>query len=243
MPGHKLAARQDGLQPEAYDRDLVLAVARLLACTTLPVLLMAGRVVYTGSLTHTHMMWNLLLAWLPVAFAYLAVRPRATPGSIRFVFFLGWLLFLPNAPYLITDLVHLHRGGEIPLLYDVVLLFSAATCGLAVGLVSLRWMQVAVSARLGVWLGRTMSVTALGATGFGMYVGRYLRWNSWDVLLRPTSLARDLWLHVAHPVQHWQAWALALLFATLLLLAYGLLAALPDLGCEEQQKAPADSRR
>lgn len=218
-------------------------IVRLMALAALPLMLTVVRVAYTCSITHAHTIWNLFLAWIPLGLAGLATRSRPTPVLARLACGLGWLLFLPNAPYLITDLVHLHRGGEIPLLYDVVLLFSAATCGLAVGLVSLRWMQVAVSARLGVWLGRTMSVTALGATGFGMYVGRYLRWNSWDVLLRPTSLARDLWLHVAHPVQHWQAWALALLFATLLLLAYGLLAALPDLGCEEQQKAPADSRR
>ena len=209
MPGHKLAARQDGLQPEAYDRDLVLAVARLLACTTLPVLLMAGRVVYTGSLTHTHMMWNLLLAWLPVAFAYLAVRPRATPGSIRFVFFLAWLLVLPNAPYLVTDMVHLPYGGGIPILYDVVLLFSTALCGLALGLVSLRWMQAAVAGRLGVWPGRVFGLAVLGMAGFGIYLGRYLRWNSWDILLKPVALAQDIWLHVIHPIRHWQGWALA----------------------------------
>jgi len=196
--------------------------------TTLPVLLMAGRVAYTGSLTHTHVVWNLLLAWLPVAFAYLALRPQATPRSLRLVFCLVWLLFLPNAPYLITDLIHLPYGGGIPILYDVVLLFSAALCGLALGLVSLRWMQAAVAGRLGIWPGRLFGLAALGLAGFGVYLGRYLRWSSWDVLLKPVALAHDIWLHVIHPIQHWQAWALALLFALLLAFAYGLVATLEE---------------
>jgi len=220
------------------DHDLALnqAAARLLGLTTLPVLLMAGRVAYTGSLTHTHMVWNLLLAWLPVAFAYLALRPQATPRPLRLVFCLAWLLFLPNAPYLVTDMIHLPYGGGIPILYDVVLLFSAALCGLALGLVSLRWMQAAISERLGTWPGRLFGLAALGMAGFGIYLGRYLRWSSWDVVLKPLALANDIWLHVIHPIQHWQAWALAFLFALLLAFAYGLLMTL-----EETKHPPASS--
>ena len=212
------------------DRELALnrTVARLLGLTTLPILLMAGRVAYTGSLTHTHMVWNLFLAWLPMGFAYLALRPRATPRPVRLAFCLAWLLFLPNAPYLVTDMIHLPYGGGIPILYDVVLLFSSALCGLALGLVSLRWMQAAVASRLGAWSGRLFGLAALGMAGFGIYLGRYLRWSSWDVVLKPVALARDIWLHVIHPVQHWQAWALAFLFALLLTFAYGLLTTLEE---------------
>jgi uncharacterized membrane protein len=212
------------------NREIALerTAVRLLGLTAVPVLLMAGRVTYTGSLTHAHIMWNLFLAWLPVAFAYLAVRPRVTSRLLRLAFCLAWLLFLPNAPYLITDLIHLPYGGGIPILYDVVLLFSAALCGLALGLVSLRWMQAAVAGRLGVWPGQLFGLAALGLAGFGVYLGRYLRWSSWDVLLKPVALAQDIWLHVLHPIQHWQAWALALLFALLLAFAYGLLATLEE---------------
>jgi uncharacterized membrane protein len=212
------------------NREIALerTAVRLLGLTAVPVLLMAGRVTYTGSLTHANIMWNLFLAWLPVAFAYLAVRPRVTSRLLRLAFCLAWLLFLPNAPYLITDLIHLPYGGGIPILYDVVLLFSAALSGLALGLVSLRWMQAAVAGRLGVWPGRLFGLAALGQAGFGVYLGRYLRWSSWDVLLKPVALAQDIWLHLLHPIQHWQAWALALLFALLLAFAYGLLATLEE---------------
>jgi len=196
---------------------------RLLGMTALPLLLLTARVVHTGQATHTYIAWNIFLAWLPVLFAHLAVRPGATPWPLRLVLGLAWLLFLPNAPYLVTDLKHLHQGA-VPILYDVVLLFSAALCGLALGLVSLRWMQAAVTDRLGRWPGRLFGLGALGAAGFGIYLGRYLRWNSWDLLLNPSALVRDILMHVTHPVQHWQAWALALLFAALLAFAYGLLA-------------------
>ncbi|MBN1139483.1 MAG: DUF1361 domain-containing protein [Anaerolineae bacterium] len=213
----------------APDRDLALSrtVARLLGLTTLPVLLLAGRVVYTRSLTHTYVAWNLCLAWLPLAFAYLALRPGQA-RLLRLAFGLAWLLFLPNAPYLVTDLIHLPYGSGIPILYDVVLLFAAALCGLALGLVSLRWVQAAVAAWLGAWPGRLFVLVVVGMAGFGVYLGRYLRWSSWDVLLSPAALARDIWLHLIHPVQHWQAWALALLFAILLAFAHGLLATLDE---------------
>jgi uncharacterized membrane protein len=224
------------VNPRTPDRDVVLiqTVVQLLGLTTLPLLLMAGRVAYTGSLTHTHIVWNLLLAWLPLAFAYLAVRPRPTPLPLRLAYCLAWLLFLPNAPYLVTDMIHLTYGSGIPLLYDVVLLFSAALCGI----VSLRWIQAAVAARLGTWPGRLFVLASLGMAGFGIYLGRYLHWNSWDIVLRPVALARDIWLHVSHPIQHWHAWALALLFAALLSFAYGLLAILG-----EAKHPPAGLRR
>lgn len=200
---------------------------QLLGLTALPLALQIAKMIYAGHASHVYVAWNLFLAWLPLGFAWLAVRPRATPMAVRVVAGLVWLLFLPNAPYLVTDLMHLRVSGGVPILYDVVLLFSAALCGLALGLVSLRWMQSAVRARLGVWPGRLFGLAALGAAGFGMYLGRYLRWNSWDVLIRPAALAQDIWLRVRHPVQHWQAWALVLLFATLLACVYGALNALP----------------
>jgi uncharacterized membrane protein len=148
------------------------------------------------------------------------VRPGRSPWPFRAAFGAGWLLFLPNAPYLVTDLQHLNWGGGVPLLYDVVLLFSAALCGLALGLVSLRWMQSAVSERFGVWPGRAFGLLAVCAAGFGVYLGRVARWNSWDVLTQPAALATEVWQYVSSPVQHWQVWAFTMLFAALLLCAY-----------------------
>ena len=198
----------------------------LLGLTSLPVGLLLARVAYTRSLVYSHVVWNLALAWVPVGFAWLAVLRGRAPLWLRSLAALGWMLFLPNAPYLITDLVYLHPSGQIPLLYDGVLLFSLGLCGLALGLVSLGWMQEAVAARLGNRAGWVFAVGALAAAGFGVYLGRFLRWNSWDVVVRPAALAEELLLHVTHPLRHWRAWAMSGLFSLLLAFTYWPLASL-----------------
>lgn len=204
---------------------------RLLAFTALPLALAAARIVRTGHFTHAFVFWNLLLAWLPLGFAYLALRTRSTP--LRLLFGSLWLVFLPNAPYLVTDLIHLRPANDIPILYDVVLLFSAALAGVALGTVSLRWMQAGVVRTLGLWPGRVFVLASLVAAGFGVYLGRYLRWNSWDAILRPAAVAQDVLQPLLHPVAHWQTWVLSLLFAALLACAYWLPAMLPGPGQEE----------
>jgi uncharacterized membrane protein len=196
------------------------AALRLLGLTALPLALWAARLAYTRSAAHGYVVWNLFLAWLPLGLAWLAVKPGRTPWFLRAALGAGWLLFLPNAPYLVTDLKHLSWSAAVPVLYDVVMLFSAALCGLALGLVSLRWMEGAVADRLGVWPGRIFGLFAVCAAGLGVYLGRVLRWNSWDLLTQPAALTRDVWQYVANPVQHWQVWAFVLLFAALLLSAY-----------------------
>jgi len=196
------------------------------------VLLVVVAVEYSGQRTYIRLLWNLFLAWAPLGLAWLALRPGARPWPLRLALGLAWLLFLPNAPYLVTDLMHLRLDGPMPLQYDVVLLFTAALNGLALGLTSLYWMEGALAAWLGPWPGRLFALACLGAAGFGIYLGRYGRWNSWDVVARPAALGRDILLHVLHPRQHWQAWALTLLFALLLLCAYWPLALLPAVGSE-----------
>jgi len=195
--------------------------AGLLGLTALTVSLIVAAVGYTGQWSYVRLLWNLFLAWVPLGLAWLALRPAAGPWPLRMALGAAWLLFLPNAPYLVTDLMHLRYDGPMPVQYDVVLLFAAGLSGLALGLVSLQWMQGAVAARLGEWAGRLFALASLGAAGFGIYLGRYGRWNSWDVLSRPLALGRYILSHLVQPRQHWQAWALSLLFAVLMLCAYG----------------------
>ncbi len=118
--------------------------------------------------------------------------------------------------------MHLAPDGHVPVLFDTVMLFSFALCGLALGLVSLRWMQGLVASRWGRLHGWIFAATALGAAGFGIYLGRYVRWNSWDLLTQPTPLLRDILSRLANPVDHWHTWAMSLLFASLLIFAYWL---------------------
>lgn len=198
------------------------AFARLTAAAAFPVILVTARSIYVGQLTATFLLWNLFLAWLPLLFAALAVVTARRSLLLALLPGLAWLMFLPNAPYMVTDLMHLSYDGRVPVLFDTVLLFSFALCGLALGLVSLRWMQGLVAGRWGRLGGWAFAATALGAAGFGIYLGRYVRWNSWDLLTQPSPLLRDILSRLANPIDHWHTWAMSLLFASLLMFAYWL---------------------
>jgi uncharacterized membrane protein len=134
----------------------------------------------------TFLLWNLLLAWIPwlAAWVLSAARSRLVLAACGVV----WLLFLPNAPYLVTDLVHLRPRPPVPLWFDVLMFAAFALAGCALAWTSLE----AVHARMALGLGRLRALAAVGAilflTGFGVYLGRFLRWNSWDLVAQPRAV-------------------------------------------------------
>ena len=169
-------------------RIAVLASLAILSLFVLAMLL--GRVLYTQTLEHTWIAWNLLLAWIPFVLA-LVLYARAGSGMSRskLVAVGGlWLLFFPNAPYIVTDLKHIGRGGGIPILYDVLLLSAAAWTGLLLGLTSLFLVHAAARRFLGVMNAWALVGGILAASSFGIYLGRVQRWNSWDIFVRPGTL-------------------------------------------------------
>ncbi|HEY4347402.1 MAG TPA: DUF1361 domain-containing protein [Gaiellaceae bacterium] len=134
--------------------------------------------------------WNLFLAWIPVVFA-LGVFASARRGKrlVAWVLAVPWLLFFPNAPYLLTDFIHLQESPAVPLWYDGLMLSAFAWTALALGFASLFLMQSVVRAAAGTaasWLG-VVAVLALGS--FGVYIGRFIGFNSWDALLHPGRVA------------------------------------------------------
>lgn len=142
--------------------------------------------------------WNLLLAWMPLFFALAIRRVLDLPaGTLRFgrarsltALSAGWLLFFPNAPYLVTDFVHLKPRYPVPVWFDILLMMSFAWTGLMLGFLSLRVLQEEVVRRMGWSTGRWFVFGALALCSFGVYVGRIGRWNSWDVLVHPIGLTR-----------------------------------------------------
>ena len=194
----------------------------LIGCAAFVALLLL-RMAYTDSPAYSFMLWNLLLAALPLGFAGLTrfSMARARPAAV--LFSLLWLLFLPNAPYLITDLIHLRASEGSLVLVDAVLLLLAALCGVALGLLSVRWLHIAIRQRWGSVIGWAFVVVSLGLSSVGMYVGRTLRWNSWDVLTRPRPLLLEMAGYVANPLTHWRMWGIILLFAALLIYLYWLM--------------------
>jgi uncharacterized membrane protein len=198
--------------------DRRIAVIASLAVLSLFVLaMMVGRVVYTGTFEHTWIAWNLFLAWVPFVLA-LVVYARARSGMSRpTLLALGglWLVFFPNAPYIVTDLKHIGRGGGIPILYDVLLLSAAAWTGLLLGLTSLFLMHAVARRLLGVMVAWALVVGVLAASSFGIYLGRVQRWNSWDLFVRPRALLGQI-ANGLHPAPL----ALTVLLTSFLLASY-----------------------
>ena len=103
-----------------------------------------------------------------------------------------WLIFFPNAPYILTDFQHLAHGAwrDVPVWYDVMLLIWFAITGLMLGMVSLFLMQEVIRREFGRWFGWGFVAIVSLLTSMGVYVGRFLRWNSWDIFNDITGMAQ-----------------------------------------------------
>jgi uncharacterized membrane protein len=209
------------LRSSFSDRRLAI-VASLALLTLFPLAMLAARVLYTGSRGHTGLAWNLFLAWIPFGLA-LVIYSRARAGaSLRLLLPLGalWLVFFPNAPYLVTDLKHLAPGGSVPLLYDVLLLSTTAWAGLLLGLTSLFLIHAVARRLTGAVNAWALVVGVLALSSFGIYLGRVQRWNSWDVLVHPYPLADQIASGLLDPLAHPRPIGLTVLFTSFLLATY-----------------------
>lgn len=176
------------------------------------------RVAYTGSFLFLFIPWNLFLAWLPFFFSE---RMEAVQNKWTKVFwFCCWLLFWPNAPYLITDLVHLRDRQDVPFYFDLILLFSAAWNGLLLGLLSLQQVEKQMLFYWRAWKVRIITACLFVLCGFGIYLGRFDRFNSWHLVTQPLELFGRIISYFTNPSEHLHTWAVTALFASVLLLMY-----------------------
>jgi len=195
------------------------------------------RFVASHQLAYRNLVWNLFLAWLPLGFAFLADRFRASRRCFVVCAFL-WLLFLPNSPYLVTDLVHLKPRPPVPLWFDILLVQSFVLTGLLLGFLSLYLMHRLVSRSFGWRIGWGFTLVMIGLTGFGIYLGRFERWNSWDVFTSPFALSSGIFNLLIHPRANKTAFVFTTLCASFLGLSYLALYALAAL---HRSDAPAAS--
>ena len=224
-PPPRNAAEGEALAaPRSRPYELAL-VALLLGATGVCVALLGARMVYSDSTHYSFLLWNLFLAWVPLGFAALAralaaTRRAASYAAIALSAFV-WLLFFPNAPYILTDFLHLGSMGDtVPGWYDVMMLTWFAWTGLLLGIASLRLVQEIVAGvvgRAGGWV-FVVVVSLLGS--FGIYLGRFLRWNSWDAFRDPLSKADELWTSVSDPLANPRLVVFTALFALLFLFVY-----------------------
>jgi uncharacterized membrane protein len=166
-----------------------LAIVALVAASALCVATVEIRTHETGDAYYRFLVWNLILAWVPLVLAMGAYgRARRRVDLTVAVLLVPWLLFFPNAPYLLTDFIHLGEGPA-PLWYDALMLSAFAWTGLLLGFASLYLVQMILRRAFGTlvaWLG---VVVALSLGSIGVYVGRFIRFNSWDALLHPIRVA------------------------------------------------------
>lgn len=156
------------------------------------VLLVAARIAYSDSARYGGLVWNLFLAWIPFVLAYFA---SALPWRKTLLYLVLpvttflWLIFFPNAPYILTDLQHLARESTAaPVWYDVIMLIWFSWTGLLLGLVSLYLMHEIVHRNFGRWTGWLFVFVVSGLSSFGVYLGRFVRFNSWDILNDPKEI-------------------------------------------------------
>lgn len=189
--------------------------------SSLAMVLLAARVAWTGERDYLFLVWNLFLAWVPyvctVALRWAHAR-RARNVSLVPLFVL-WLGFLPNAPYLVTDFIHLRFRDGAPLWFDAVMVASFAWAGVGLGAASLRGGSRIVRARGGAWAAAAFVPLVALATGFGIYLGRFVRLNTWDVATRPGTVVAQVLSPLVHPFAHPRAWTVSLTFALFFVVA------------------------
>jgi uncharacterized membrane protein len=199
------------------------ALYPMLLSTGLACGLFVGRVYLSHGATYRFLVWNLFLAWIPYASSLWAAwlhqaRPRqwwllVLPSAV-------WLIFFPNAPYILTDFLHLQTRWSVPMWYDTVLIAAFSWTGLFLGIFSLRAMQSLVRAFLGPAIGWLFVLGTLVVSSLGIYIGRFLRWNSWDLILHPLSIWDDVTIRLTNPLVYRQTVGVTVLFAAFLLVCY-----------------------
>ncbi|MEL7221911.1 MAG: DUF1361 domain-containing protein [Bacteroidota bacterium] len=173
-----------------------------------------------GNFHFLFLAWNLFLAWIPLIISHWLIQQKRARWVVA-TSLMGWLLFFPNAPYLLTDFVHLRNSGGVPFWYDFILLSIFGTTGLILGIYSLEQIRKYLVQYWSRSVASIMLTSTLLLSGLGIYLGRVLRWNSWDIFTNPLGLLNDTSHLLFHPIQQWQAWSLIIISSTMLSLFYG----------------------
>jgi uncharacterized membrane protein len=198
-------------------------VLPVLLSSALAVVMLQARLEWSGRMSFIFLVWNLFLAFVPYGLALLASLLHArglARGWSLLPLGVAWLLAFPNAPYLVTDFIHLKPRPGVPMWFDAAMLASFAASGWLMGLLSLEVWKRLLEERWGraaAW-GGVLAASVL--CGYGIYLGRFERWNSWHVLSRPGSLFDAVLGHLREPLTYRWLVGTTLVFAALVLLSY-----------------------
>lgn len=213
----KNISNQPGKLPASLSEHQWLLISAGFSC-----LLLVIRMAATTTIEYIFLPWNLFLAFVPY---YITNLIKRNVGVIenRFKLLMAlmvWLLFIPNSFYIITDLFHFIHVRSAPKWFDLLLIFSFAWNGILAGLISLRQVETIISFVKGKGYSVIIVATVMWLSGLGIYIGRFLRYNSWDVITDPFSLAVDIIDLIIHPFRHEFAWSMTLGYAIFMSLLY-----------------------
>ena len=195
----------------------------LLLSTMMACAFYAFRVIYSGTYNYANLLWNLTLAWLPYIFAVIASSVYGiTPKRWWLIFLFGflWLVFFPNAPYIVTDFYYLDPRPPVPLWFDISLIAIFAFTGCFLAIASLRTIHVMIDKSLGRIYGWLFALFSLGLASFGVYLGRFGRYNSWDILLEPKSILQEIAGNLLNPLDNLGFVGFTIMFTSILLVFY-----------------------
>ncbi len=195
----------------------VMAVSSVMS-----IVLLYFRIQWSGNLMFVFLTWNLFLAWIPFLLAFALSEMNKTNASRlkKVGVFATWLIFFPNSPYILTDLFHLRLRSEIPLWFDLVLILSFAWNGLLLGYSSLMEIQKVLRTRLSTGIVNFFIGGLLVLCSFGIYLGRYPRYNSWDIVTNPIRLFSDIFNMIIDPMNNTRMVGVTFFFSVFLMVSY-----------------------
>jgi len=194
-------------------------IEALLISNAVSLILFGLRLIATGSTQYWFLFWNLFLAWIPVLCISVLVKKlksRSWSNPTPVIWTVLWLGFLPNSFYIMSDLIHLQSTGDIGVLFDAVLFLSFIWNGVVAGFISLIWVHQQIERRRSSEFASWVMAGILALVSFAIYLGRSLRWNTWDALVNPAGIIFDISERFINPLAHPQVFITTLTFFVLL---------------------------
>lgn len=180
-----------------------------------------------ANVNYFFLIWNLFLAWIPMIFSviiyYLYVYAKS--GVTKNISLLAggfiWLIFYPNAPYIFTDFIHIkEKALEMPLWAELIMYLTVASIAALITFFSLYIVQDIINERFGYKVGWTFSTIILALSSIGVYMGRFVRWNSWDIISHPGVILAEVFNKIKYPLANRKTIAFSFAFFLLILFMY-----------------------
>lgn len=184
--------------------------------------LLAVRVIASGRLSYGFLAWNLVLAFVPYFISqWLDTHQQVLKSRIKLALLIFlWILFMPNSFYILTDLFHLENMSNGHSWFDLTLILSFAWSGIIFGILSIRKMEMLLKKTKGTVVSGFIICAVMWLNAFGIYIGRFLRFNSWDIIVNPLSLVEEIADMIFNPYDYRYAWAMSVCFAFFMIIVY-----------------------